>query len=655
MRSSGWRPGSGCSRATTSCCSSSRCSSPRSRSPEWRRLLMRRRMLAAVAVAAALVAPARGLGDRQRRDARRPRRGAARRRSPLCGAGRGGPRRPRRGGRQHPRAAVRARSPSSASPAPSARCGRRPGARRGAGADRADARALGLALVVAATLAGLSYVRPHHLFFLVLAPVWLIGRLDRAALRPWAAPAFAAALVLLLPGGGGRLPIETRRDAADCDACEEFQPVETYARVLRAAGFDRGTILALSRRQDFPTAALAMHFPDARLVAADYTVYAPPPGAVPGDCLIVWSGAADWPEGWGPARRCPGSGCRCRRGGDRAGDRAAAPLRAADAGDALRAGEGRARRLPLRTRGGRIVLWSGMDDLSLRQFVDMDRSRHVAGYVAALEAFDGIPGLQELKTLGRERGGVAPGRSLLDVGCGFGLETLRLAAAAGPGATVAGIDKSADFIADAAARATAAGLARRLPGRRRDRPALGRRELRRRARRAAADLPRRLAGGGARDAAGGEARGRARLHRARLLDDDGQPARPVGGAPRARPRGRHRGGRELAAGSAPRLPCRTSGSAGSRWRPGWRSSRRTSARPTSRRSGGTPPRPGRSPRPSSTPGSRGSPTCHARGRLFGTVGYFLFTARTGRWARCRCRSRPRDGSAGCGAAPASRP
>ena len=166
----------------------------------------------------------------------------------------------------------------------------------------------GLALVVAATLAGLSYVRPHHLFFLVLAPVWLIGRLDRAALRPWAAPAFAAALVLLCLAAAVALPIETRRDAADCDACEEFQPVETYAHVLRAAGFARGTILALSRRQDFPTAALATHFPDARLVAADYTVYAPPHGAVPGDCLIVWSGAADWPEGWGPAAPVPGLG-----------------------------------------------------------------------------------------------------------------------------------------------------------------------------------------------------------------------------------------------------------------------------------------------------------------------------------------------------------
>src|SRR5688572_7676049 len=98
-----------------------------------------------------------------------------------------------------------------------------------------------------------------------------------------------------------------------------------------------------------------------------------------------------------------------------------------------------------------------VDDLSLKQFVDMDRSGHVASYVAALEAFDGIAQLQELKVLARDRGGVGRGRSILDVGCGFGLETLCLAALAGPGA-VAGLDKSADFIADAARRAAAAGL-----------------------------------------------------------------------------------------------------------------------------------------------------------------------------------------------------
>jgi SAM-dependent methyltransferase len=97
-----------------------------------------------------------------------------------------------------------------------------------------------------------------------------------------------------------------------------------------------------------------------------------------------------------------------------------------------------------------------LDDLSLRQFVDMDRSGHVASYVAALEAFDAIPQMQELRALGHARGGVGPGRRVLDVGCGFGLETLRLARL---GATVAGLDKSADFIADAGRRAAAEGLA----------------------------------------------------------------------------------------------------------------------------------------------------------------------------------------------------
>lgn len=98
------------------------------------------------------------------------------------------------------------------------------------------------------------------------------------------------------------------------------------------------------------------------------------------------------------------------------------------------------------------------DDISLDQFKAMDKAANVPAYVAALEAFDAIPELQELKALARTRGGVAPGRSVLDVGCGFGLETLRLAANAIPG-RVAGIDKSADFIAEAKARAAAAGLA----------------------------------------------------------------------------------------------------------------------------------------------------------------------------------------------------
>ncbi len=98
------------------------------------------------------------------------------------------------------------------------------------------------------------------------------------------------------------------------------------------------------------------------------------------------------------------------------------------------------------------------DDISLNQFTAVDRAANVSAYVAALEAFDAIPELQELKALARERGGIAPGSRVLDVGCGFGLETLRLARLVAPGGAVTGLDKSADFIADAAKRAVAAHL-----------------------------------------------------------------------------------------------------------------------------------------------------------------------------------------------------
>ena len=167
----------------------------------------------------------------------------------------------------------------------------------------------------------------------------------------------------------------------------------------------------------------------------------------------------------------------------------------------------------------------------------------------------------------------------------------------------------------------------RLPHRRRGRPALARRAVRLRARRAAADLPRGLGDRGARDAAGRQAGRRARLHRAGLLDDHRRPARPsqrCGGRWRTRPTPRwsRAGYRGRFSGCWP-----TSGSVGSRSRPGSRCFRRTSAPRISPASGGTPPRPARCTADELAAWLAGIADLHARGRLFGTVGYFLFTAR----------------------------
>ena len=95
-------------------------------------------------------------------------------------------------------------------------------------------------------------------------------------------------------------------------------------------------------------------------------------------------------------------------------------------------------------------------DLSLNEFRSLDEVKALQTYIDALVAFDGIEQLQELKRI--ERALVRPASSVLDVGCGFGLETERLARLVAPGQPVAGIDASAHFIDEAKRRAAAAGL-----------------------------------------------------------------------------------------------------------------------------------------------------------------------------------------------------
>jgi SAM-dependent methyltransferase len=95
-------------------------------------------------------------------------------------------------------------------------------------------------------------------------------------------------------------------------------------------------------------------------------------------------------------------------------------------------------------------------NLSLGDFRSLDEVKALQTYIDALVAFDGIEQLQELKRI--ERALVRPMTSVLDVGCGFGLETERLARLVAPGQAVAGIDLSAHFIVEAKRRAVEAGL-----------------------------------------------------------------------------------------------------------------------------------------------------------------------------------------------------
>jgi SAM-dependent methyltransferase len=100
----------------------------------------------------------------------------------------------------------------------------------------------------------------------------------------------------------------------------------------------------------------------------------------------------------------------------------------------------------------------GAENVQLHDFTNLDRAPSIEPFVAALEAFDALPQLQQLKVLARKRARIGDGTRVLDVGCGFGLESLRLAHMVEPGGKVAGIDKSADFIKEAEARAAAAKL-----------------------------------------------------------------------------------------------------------------------------------------------------------------------------------------------------
>jgi ubiquinone/menaquinone biosynthesis C-methylase UbiE len=75
-----------------------------------------------------------------------------------------------------------------------------------------------------------------------------------------------------------------------------------------------------------------------------------------------------------------------------------------------------------------------------------------------LEHADALPSIQAIKHCMLALGPIGAGDSVLDVGCGIGLETARLAERTGPTGRVAGVDTNAAMVAEASRRARNRGV-----------------------------------------------------------------------------------------------------------------------------------------------------------------------------------------------------
>ena len=86
-------------------------------------------------------------------------------------------------------------------------------------------------------------------------------------------------------------------------------------------------------------------------------------------------------------------------------------------------------------------------------FRDVDAREDGSAYTGCLAFIDSLPYYRQCKEKSYELLGLAPGRSVLDVGSGLGGDAVRMAALVAPGGRVVGVDSSARMVGEAGARA----------------------------------------------------------------------------------------------------------------------------------------------------------------------------------------------------------
>jgi len=92
------------------------------------------------------------------------------------------------------------------------------------------------------------------------------------------------------------------------------------------------------------------------------------------------------------------------------------------------------------------------DDIIASQFKDVDRAADFAMFSSCLELIDSLPFFAECKRESYGLLGAAPGRRILDVGCGLGDDAAAMAGLVAPGGSVVGVDGSQAMIEEARRR-----------------------------------------------------------------------------------------------------------------------------------------------------------------------------------------------------------
>jgi len=120
---------------------------------------------------------------------------------------------------------------------------------------------------------------------LFVAPIWMFAHVKRAGDFPVAIRAFAAVVIAFAALVVAGRFIEWRLEVRMCDECRPYAPIAEWARELRKAGFEEGTIVGADKHL---TGNLRGVLPRARVLDASIPLGALPQAHTRGACLAVW-------------------------------------------------------------------------------------------------------------------------------------------------------------------------------------------------------------------------------------------------------------------------------------------------------------------------------------------------------------------------------